>query len=40
VPLERRIRLLGVRVGSLSKAGAAMSDAPSAPLAAGPTLFD
>jgi DNA polymerase-4 len=40
VPLERRIRLLGVRAGSLSKAGAATSDAPAALLVAEPTLFD
>jgi DNA polymerase IV len=40
VPLERRIRLLGVRVGSLSKAGAHVNDALTVPLSAEPTLFD
>ena len=41
VPLDRRIRLLGVRVGALSKPGA--PDMPRAPLvsaALAPTLFD
>jgi DNA polymerase IV len=40
VPLERRIRLLGVRVGALSKAGAHVKGGLTAPLAAEPTLFD
>ena len=40
VPLERRIRLLGVRVGSLTKAGNEVSDVPPLPRVAEPTLFD
>jgi DNA polymerase-4 len=40
VPLERRIRLLGVRVGALSKAGAATHAAVAAPEERAPTLFD
>lgn len=40
VPLERRIRLLGVRVGSLSKAGNGMQAAIVVRGDAEPTLFD
>ncbi len=40
VPLDRRIRLLGVRVGTLSKPGAAAVSVKSAPAAFAPTLFD
>ena len=39
VPLDRRIRLLGVRVGALSKPGAHSAGA-SSPAARVPTLFD
>ena len=40
VPLDRRIRLLGVRVGALSQSGAHMKrDAPE-PAARAPTLFE
>ena len=41
VPLDRRIRLLGVRVGALSKSGGAPAVSASlAPAARTPTLFD
>ena len=40
VPLDRRIRLLGVRVGALSKPGAAAVSVKCAPAAPEPTLFD
>jgi DNA polymerase-4 len=41
VPLDRRIRLLGVRVGALSKPGGAPAvSASPAPAARTPTLFD
>ncbi len=40
VPLDRRIRLLGVRVGALSKPGAAAVSVKSVPAAPAPTLFD
>ena len=40
VPLERRIRLLGVRVGTLSKPGAATQRAPSPRAADASTLFE
>ena len=40
VPLDRRIRLLGVRVGALSKPGAAAVSVKSAPAVTAPTLFD
>jgi len=39
VPLDRRIRLLGVRVGALSKAGAPATAHASSRAARGPTLF-
>ena len=39
VPLERRIRLLGVRVGALSKAGAPASSHVRSPAAPTATLF-
>jgi len=39
VPLERRIRLLGVRVGALSKAGASFAAPVAAGVHAEPTLF-
>ncbi|MGZ5259457.1 MAG: DinB/UmuC family translesion DNA polymerase, partial [Burkholderiales bacterium] len=38
VPLDRRIRLIGVRVGSLSQPGAEIRERP--PAAQMPTLFD
>ncbi|HUP93942.1 MAG TPA: DNA polymerase IV [Burkholderiales bacterium] len=40
VPLDRRIRLLGVRVGTLSKAGAHAQQAAPPRTAHTPTLFD
>ncbi len=40
VPLDRRIRLLGVRVGALSKSGAQMRDAASSRDAQTSILFD
>ncbi len=40
VPLDRRIRLLGVRVGALSKPGAPRVSAKSAPATPAPMLFD
>jgi DNA polymerase-4 len=39
VPLDRRIRLLGVRIGALSKPGAALEREPP-PVARMPTLFE
>jgi DNA polymerase-4 len=40
VPLERRIRLLGVRVGALCPAGARVTASPPRPADTSPTLFD
>lgn len=40
VPLDRRIRLLGVRVGMLSKPGAAKPDNPKTREGVTPSLFD
>ena len=40
VPLDRRLRLLGVRVGALSKGGAADAGDAPAPIMHEPTLFD
>ena len=40
VPLDRRIRLLGVRIGTLSKPGAQMHDDAASPPSHMPTLFE
>jgi DNA polymerase-4 len=39
VPLDRRIRLLGVRIGALSKSGTEISSDPPSRAAPAPTLF-
>ena len=40
VPLDRRIRLLGVRIGTLSKAGTQTHDDAASPAAHMPMLFE
>ena len=40
VALDRRIRLLGVRIGALSKPGAHVAQEPPSPAAPGSTLFE
>jgi len=40
VPLDRRIRLLGVRIGALSRPGAQAHHEAASPAARAPTLFD